>query len=72
MPGRANRYWEGRQGACTWDSRGRPYFPAGRVEVTGNPVRRDRRAAAGTLVVAGDIFIVFALGGSQGARAISG
>lgn len=74
VPGRANRMlgrmarrvYLGFEGAA-------PYFPAGRVEVTGNPVRREVAAARqqGTPLEAGDTFVVFALGGSQGARAIS-
>ncbi|MBI5577017.1 MAG: undecaprenyldiphospho-muramoylpentapeptide beta-N-acetylglucosaminyltransferase [Deltaproteobacteria bacterium] len=74
VPGRANRMlgkmarrvYLGFEGAA-------PYFPAGRTEVTGNPVRREVAAArqAGTPAAAGEAFIVFAMGGSQGARAIS-
>jgi UDP-N-acetylglucosamine--N-acetylmuramyl-(pentapeptide) pyrophosphoryl-undecaprenol N-acetylglucosamine transferase len=74
VPGRANRMlgrmarrvYVGFEGAV-------PYFPVGKVEVTGNPVRREIAAARqqGTPLEEGDSFVVFALGGSQGARAIS-
>ena len=74
VPGRANRMlgrmakrvYLGFEGAM-------PYFPAGRAEVTGNPVRREVAAARrqGTPLETMEPFVVFALGGSQGARAIS-
>lgn len=75
VPGRANRLlgraakrvYAGFAGAAA-------YFPAGRVEVTGNPVRREIVAAARSQGGAPPEppFTVFALGGSQGARAING
>jgi UDP-N-acetylglucosamine--N-acetylmuramyl-(pentapeptide) pyrophosphoryl-undecaprenol N-acetylglucosamine transferase len=47
-------------------------FPAGRVEVTGNPVRREIVAAAAACPAAvPPPFTVLAIGGSQGARAIN-
>ena len=74
VPGRANRMlgrmarrvYVGFEGAV-------PYFPAGKAEVTGNPVRKEIAAARrqGTPMEPGDSFIVFAMGGSQGARAIN-
>jgi UDP-N-acetylglucosamine--N-acetylmuramyl-(pentapeptide) pyrophosphoryl-undecaprenol N-acetylglucosamine transferase len=74
VPGRANRMlgrmarkvYAGFEGAAA-------YFPAGRTEVTGNPVRREVVAArgSGTAVRTDSRFTVFALGGSQGARAIN-
>jgi UDP-N-acetylglucosamine--N-acetylmuramyl-(pentapeptide) pyrophosphoryl-undecaprenol N-acetylglucosamine transferase len=75
VPGRANRIlgrmarkvYAGFEGAAA-------YFPAGRTEVTGNPVRREVAAARGSVTAArpGSPFTVFAFGGSQGARAING
>ncbi len=73
IPGRSNRIlgrlarnvFAGFEGA-----RGR--FPAGRVDVTGNPVRREIVSAAATCPA--DVpgpFTVLAIGGSQGARAIN-
>jgi UDP-N-acetylglucosamine--N-acetylmuramyl-(pentapeptide) pyrophosphoryl-undecaprenol N-acetylglucosamine transferase len=74
VPGRANRMlgrmarkvYAGFQGASA-------YFPPGRTEFSGNPVRREVVAARGTLPPdrSGPGFRVFALGGSQGARAIN-
>lgn len=74
VPGRANRMlgklarrvFLGFEGAA-------PYFPAGKSEITGNPVRREVAAARkqGTPPETEGSFVVFALGGSQGARAIS-
>ncbi|HEY7529003.1 MAG TPA: UDP-N-acetylglucosamine--N-acetylmuramyl-(pentapeptide) pyrophosphoryl-undecaprenol N-acetylglucosamine transferase, partial [Candidatus Deferrimicrobiaceae bacterium] len=74
VPGRANRMlgrmarkvYAGFQGASA-------YFPPGRTEFSGNPVRREVVAARGTLPPgrSGPDFRVFALGGSQGARAIN-
>jgi UDP-N-acetylglucosamine--N-acetylmuramyl-(pentapeptide) pyrophosphoryl-undecaprenol N-acetylglucosamine transferase len=74
VPGRANR-WLGRLSRRVYA--GFPgavrYFPRGRAVVTGNPVREDIVAAAGAAGAAdtGSPFTVFALGGSQGARAIN-
>jgi UDP-N-acetylglucosamine--N-acetylmuramyl-(pentapeptide) pyrophosphoryl-undecaprenol N-acetylglucosamine transferase len=75
VPGRANRIlgriarkvYAGFGGAAA-------YVPAGRTEVAGNPVRREVAAAIGKATAAkpGSPFTVFALGGSQGARAING
>lgn len=72
VPGRANRLlgkaarrvYAGFSGAV-------PYFPAGRVEVTGNPVRREIVEAAAQAPPPEGPFTVFAMGGSQGARAIN-
>ncbi len=74
VPGRANRMlgrlakkiYAGFSGAAS-------YFPPGRTEVAGNPVRREIVAAraSGTAGRAGSPFTVFALGGSQGAQAIN-
>jgi UDP-N-acetylglucosamine--N-acetylmuramyl-(pentapeptide) pyrophosphoryl-undecaprenol N-acetylglucosamine transferase len=73
VPGRANRVlgrmakriYAGFFGAAS-------YFPAGRTEVTGNPVRREVVAAsAAGKTEPGPPFTVFAMGGSQGARAIN-
>lgn len=73
VPGRANRVlgrlakriYAGFAGASA-------YFPAGRAVVTGNPVRRRLvDASAGGAAEPDGPFTVFALGGSQGARAIN-
>ena len=75
VPGRSNRYlarhavrvFAGFSGAV-------PFFPPGRVEVTGNPVRPEIVAAALACGREGPPeapFTVLALGGSQGARAIN-
>lgn len=75
VPGRANRalsrlarrVYAGFSGA-------RLHFPPGRAEVTGNPVRREIVEAARESRERPDPpgpFTVFALGGSQGARAIN-
>ncbi len=73
VPGRANRIlgkmarrvYAGFSGAV-------PYFPSGRAVVTGNPVRREIVAAAAERKAdPGPPFTVFALGGSQGARAVN-
>ena len=75
MPGRSNRFlarravrvFAGFSGAV-------PFFPPGRAEVTGNPVRPEIVAAARACGRAGPPetpFTVLALGGSQGARAIN-
>ena len=74
VPGRANRMlarlarkiYAGFAGAAS-------YFPPGRTEVAGNPVRREIVAARafGTAGRPGSPFTVFALGGSQGAQAIN-
>lgn len=75
VPGRSNRFlsryavrvFAGFSGAV-------PFFPPGRAEVTGNPVRPEIVAAAracGREVPPETPFAVLALGGSQGARAIN-
>ncbi|HEY5997123.1 MAG TPA: UDP-N-acetylglucosamine--N-acetylmuramyl-(pentapeptide) pyrophosphoryl-undecaprenol N-acetylglucosamine transferase, partial [Candidatus Deferrimicrobiaceae bacterium] len=73
VPGRSNRIlgrfarkvYAGFEGA-------RSRFPSGRVEVTGNPVRREIVAAAAACgPPAPAPFTVLAIGGSQGARAIN-
>ncbi len=75
VPGRSNRLlarrairvFAGFSGAV-------PYFPPGRAEVTGNPVREEIVAAARRCGREGppeSPFTVLALGGSQGARAIN-
>ncbi|HSL91048.1 MAG TPA: undecaprenyldiphospho-muramoylpentapeptide beta-N-acetylglucosaminyltransferase [Candidatus Limnocylindrales bacterium] len=74
VPGRANRMlgrmarkvYAGFSGAAS-------YFPPGRTEVAGNPVRREvvDARAYGTTGRPDSRFTVFALGGSQGARAIN-
>jgi len=75
VPGRANRLlgrgarrvFAGFEGAAAW-------FPAGRVTVTGNPVRRavvEQAEAARRAAPPPPPFTVLALGGSQGARAIN-
>lgn len=75
VPGRANRMlarmarrvYAGFGGAA-------PYFPPGRVSVSGNPVRREIVEAAAEARRNGPPpgpFTVFAMGGSQGARAIN-
>ncbi|MBI5420222.1 MAG: undecaprenyldiphospho-muramoylpentapeptide beta-N-acetylglucosaminyltransferase [Deltaproteobacteria bacterium] len=74
VPGRANRLL-GRTARRVYAGfrEAAAYFPPGRVEVTGNPVRREIVAAAGSR--RRDLpeapFSVFAFGGSQGARAIN-
>lgn len=75
VPGRSNRLlgrlarrvYAGFAGASR-------YFPPGRVVVTGNPVRREIVAASGAARgrAPEGAFTVFAMGGSQGARAING
>jgi len=74
VPGRANRIL-GRMARKVYAGFGgaAAYFPAGRAEIAGNPVRREVVAAreSGTAVRSGSRFTVFALGGSQGARAIN-
>lgn len=74
VPGRSNRalgrmarrIYAGFEGAL-------PYFPAGRAEVTGNPVRGEIAGAAAACgrEAGASPFTVLALGGSQGARAIN-
>lgn len=75
VPGRSNRYlargavrvFTGFPGAVS-------FFPPGRAEFTGNPVRAEIVAAAGEQrgsFPPGTPFTVLALGGSQGARAIN-
>jgi UDP-N-acetylglucosamine--N-acetylmuramyl-(pentapeptide) pyrophosphoryl-undecaprenol N-acetylglucosamine transferase len=73
VPGRANRLlgkmakriYSGFGGAAS-------FFPAGRTEVTGNPLRREVVAASRDgKANPGPPFTVFAMGGSQGARAIN-
>jgi len=74
VPGRANRML-GRMARKVYAGFGgaAAYFPAGRTEVAGNPVRREIVAArgSGTAVRSGSRLTVFALGGSQGAQAIN-
>ncbi len=73
VPGRSNRIlgrlakkiYAGFEGAAS-------RFPAGHVEVTGNPVRREIVAAAASCPAEVPApFTVLAIGGSQGARAIN-
>jgi UDP-N-acetylglucosamine--N-acetylmuramyl-(pentapeptide) pyrophosphoryl-undecaprenol N-acetylglucosamine transferase len=75
VPGRSNRFlarravrvFAGFSGAV-------PFFPPGRTQVTGNPVRAEIVAAArerGRSFPPEAPFTVLALGGSQGARAIN-
>jgi UDP-N-acetylglucosamine--N-acetylmuramyl-(pentapeptide) pyrophosphoryl-undecaprenol N-acetylglucosamine transferase len=74
VPGRANRMlgkvarrvYAGFRGAAS-------YFPPGRTEIAGNPVRREvlDAWASGTAGRPDTRFTVFALGGSQGARAVN-
>lgn len=74
VPGRANRMlgrmakrvYAGFRGAAS-------YFPPGRTVIAGNPVRREIVAACAAGAAAGpeSRFVVFALGGSQGAQAIN-
>ena len=75
VPGRANRVM-GRMSrrVYTGFSGASAYFPPGRAEVTGNPVRREIAAAAlsGAEPTPASPFVLFAMGGSQGARAING
>jgi len=74
VPGRANRML-GRMARKVYAGFGgtAAYFPAGRTEVVGNPVRREVVGArkSGTVVRSDSRFTVFALGGSQGAQAIN-
>lgn len=75
VPGRANRML-GRAAKRVYAgfSSAQAWFPKGRVEVTGNPVRREIIAAAAEAAAApapAGPFTVFAMGGSRGARAIN-
>jgi UDP-N-acetylglucosamine--N-acetylmuramyl-(pentapeptide) pyrophosphoryl-undecaprenol N-acetylglucosamine transferase len=74
VPGRANRML-GRMARKIYAGFGGAagFFPPGRTEVAGNPVRRELVAAraSGSTGRPGSRFTVFALGGSQGARAIN-
>lgn len=78
IPGKANHL-----NACIsarvlvgWDAC-RPHFPAGKVEVTGTPVRSDLLSlppvadARVALGLAPDLFTVMVMGGSQGAQGIN-
>ncbi len=75
VPGRSNRFLARRAvRVFAGFSSAVPFFPPGRAEVTGNPVRREIVAAArerrgGEPPRAP--FVVLALGGSQGARTIN-
>lgn len=68
-PGMANRVM-GRIASrvCISFAAAERYFPAGRVEVTGNPVRR---FVAGDRIAADGQLRLFVFGGSQGARSIN-
>lgn len=74
VPGRANRML-GRMARKIYAGFGgaASYFPPGRTEVSGNPVRREVVAARdfGAAGRSDSRLTVFALGGSQGARAIN-
>ena len=74
VPGRANRML-GRMARKIYAGFGGAvsFFPPGRTEVSGNPVRREvlDARAAGTERRKDSRFTVFALGGSHGARAIN-
>ena len=74
VPGRANRML-GRVARKVYAGFGgaSAYFPPGRTEVAGNPVRREIVAAraSGEASRPASPFTVFALGGSQGAQAIN-
>ncbi len=73
VPGRSNRVL-GRMAKRIYAGFGgaAPWFPAGRVEVTGNPVRREIvEASKAGKADSRATFTVFAMGGSQGARAIN-
>ena len=75
VPGRSNRFLARRAvRVFAGFSAAAPFFPADRVEVTGNPVRPEivsaAREHAGSFPAETPL-IVLALGGSQGARAIN-
>ena len=75
VPGRSNRML-GRIAKRVYTGFGGavPYFPPGRASVSGNPVRREIVEAAAESrkrVPPPGPFTVFAMGGSQGARAIN-
>jgi UDP-N-acetylglucosamine--N-acetylmuramyl-(pentapeptide) pyrophosphoryl-undecaprenol N-acetylglucosamine transferase len=77
VPGLANR-WLGRlahQVAVSF-AKSAPFFPAGRVAVTGNPVRAEMRpgdagAARDRLGLAREPFTLLVVGGSQGAHRLN-
>jgi UDP-N-acetylglucosamine--N-acetylmuramyl-(pentapeptide) pyrophosphoryl-undecaprenol N-acetylglucosamine transferase len=75
VPGRSNRFLARRAvRVFTGFSGAVPFFPPGRAEVTGNPVRAEIVAAARACGEEGPPetpFTVLALGGSQGAKAIN-
>lgn len=75
VPGRSNRFLARRAvRVFTGFSGAIPFFPRGRAEVTGNPVREEIVSAArsrGGEWPAESPLSVLALGGSQGARAIN-
>ena len=75
VPGRSNRML-GRMARRVYTGFGEavPYFPPGRASVSGNPVRREIVEAAAESrkrFPSPSPFTVFAMGGSQGARAIN-
>ncbi len=72
LPGRANR-WLGRLARRIYAgfAGATRYFPPGRAVAAGNPVRQEIVRAAGAAGEVESPFTVFALGGSQGARAIN-
>ena len=75
VPGRSNRLLARRAVRVFAGFTGAvPFFPPGRAEVTGNPVRPEIVAAAlerGRTIPPETPFTVLALGGSQGAQAIN-
>jgi UDP-N-acetylglucosamine--N-acetylmuramyl-(pentapeptide) pyrophosphoryl-undecaprenol N-acetylglucosamine transferase len=75
VPGRSNRILaRGAVRVFAGFSGAVPFFPPGRTEVTGNPVRAEIVAAAAAArdsFPTDAAFTVLALGGSQGARAIN-
>ncbi|MGZ8430295.1 MAG: UDP-N-acetylglucosamine--N-acetylmuramyl-(pentapeptide) pyrophosphoryl-undecaprenol N-acetylglucosamine transferase, partial [Candidatus Deferrimicrobiaceae bacterium] len=75
VPGRSNRFLARRAvRVFAGFSAAAPFFPADRVAVTGNPVRPELVSAARKHAgkwPAEPPFVVLALGGSQGARAIN-
>jgi UDP-N-acetylglucosamine--N-acetylmuramyl-(pentapeptide) pyrophosphoryl-undecaprenol N-acetylglucosamine transferase len=73
VPGRANRIL-GRlaRRVCVGFAGAAGSFPPGRAVVTGNPVRREVVAASRASSPPAPPFTVFAMGGSQGAKAVNG
>ena len=75
VPGRSNRFLaRGAVRVFAGFSAAAAFFPPGKVEVTGNPVRKEIVSAArehGREWPAETPLVVLALGGSQGARAIN-